>query len=142
MGYSHYWNIKEELTPAQFKEWADGVKIIVEIATEAGIKLGNGLGFDAPRIEETYVAFNGVGGEGHETFTIALDDTGFNFCKTGEKPYDTVVTASLILLKATLGENVIVSSDGNWSNWEGGILLYETVFAKTPEPILARTSAN
>ena len=132
MGYTHYWNIKDGLTPAQFKEWSDGVKIIADTAIEAGIQLGNGLGFDAPRIEETLVALNGVGGGGHETFGITLSDVGSDFCKTAEKPYDAVVTASLIHAKVIFGNLISVSSDGNWDDWQSGQVLYETAFGVTP----------
>jgi hypothetical protein len=132
MGYTHYWNIKEELTPAQFKEWSDGVKIIVDTAIEAGIQLGNGMGEDAPEIAENLVAFNGVGNNGHETFGITLSDTGSDFCKTAEKPYDAVVTASLIHAKVIFGKSISVSSDGNWEDWQMGQVLYETAFGVTP----------
>jgi len=137
VGYTHYWTIKQELTPAQFKEWTEGVKVIVETAIEAGIPLGNGLGFDAPNIDETLVALNGVGAGGHETFGIRLGDEGFDFCKTAEKPYDSVVTASLIHAKKIFGDSIEIKSDGDWNDWEGGQLLYETVFDIQPESVIA-----
>jgi NOL1/NOP2/fmu family ribosome biogenesis protein len=137
MGYTHYWTITKELTPAQFKEWTEGIKAIVETATEAGIPLGNGLGFDAPNIDETLVAFNGVGEGGHETFGIRLGDEGFDFCKTAEKPYDAVVTASLIHAKKIFGDAIEISSDGNWDEWDSGKVLYETVFDIQPESVLS-----
>ena len=137
MGYTHYWTIKQELTPTQFKEWSEGIKAIVETAIEAGIALGNGLGFDEPNIEETLVAFNGVGEGGHETFGIRLGDEGFDFCKTAEKPYDAVVTASLIHAKKIFGDSIEIKSDGGWIHWEGGQLLYETVFDIQPESVFS-----
>jgi hypothetical protein len=137
MGYTHYWTITKELTPAQFKEWTEGVKAIVETAIEAGISLGNGLGFDAPNIDETLVAFNGVGEGGHETFGIKLDDLGFDFCKTAQKPYDAVVTASLIHAKKIFGDAIEIKSDGDWDDWDSGKVLYETVFDIQPESVIA-----
>jgi NOL1/NOP2/fmu family ribosome biogenesis protein len=137
MGYTHYWTIKEELTPAQFKEWTEGVKVIVETATEAGIALGNGLGFDAPNNDETLVAFNGVVEGGHETFSIRIGDEGFDFCKTAQKPYDAVVTASLIHAKKIFGDAIEISSDGSWLDWQSGQVLYETVFDIQPESVIA-----
>ena len=137
MGYTHYWTIKEELTREQFITWAEGVKVIVETAIEAGIPLGNGLGEDAPEIADNVVAFNGVGNQGVETFGITIDDEGFDFCKTGRAPYDAAVTASLIHAKKIFGDAIEITSDGSWNNWEGGRLLYENVFDIQPESVLA-----
>jgi hypothetical protein len=136
MGYTHYWTIKEELTREQFITWAEGVKAIVETAIEAGIPLGNGIGEDAPELSENVVAFNGAGNQGVETFGISIDDEGFDFCKTGGALYDAAVTASLIHAKKIFGDAIEVTSDGSWNNWEGGRLLYETVFDIQPESVL------
>jgi hypothetical protein len=137
MGYTHYWTIKEELNREQFITWAEGVKVIVETAIEAGIPLGNGIGEDAPEIADNLVAFNGAGNQGVETFGIAIDDEGFDCCKTGEAPYDAAVTASLIHAKKIFGDAIEIKSDGNWDNWESGRLLYETVFDIQAESVLA-----
>jgi len=136
MGYTHYWTITKELTPAQFKEWAEGAKAIVETAIEAGIPLGNGLGEDEPFLTDFAVRFNGVGAGSHESFSIAIDSEGFDFCKTAQKPYDAVVTASLIYAKKIFGDAIEISSDGNWHDWDSGKVLYETVFDIQPESVL------
>ena len=133
MGYTHYWTIKDELNREKFIEWAEGVKVIVETAIEAGIPLGNGLGDDKPELSDSLVVFNGVGDGSHESFALSIDGDGFNFCKTARKPYDAVVTASLIHAKKIFGPAIEVSSDGGWDEWEGGQLLYETVFDVQPK---------
>ncbi len=137
MGYTHYWELKEGITPETFANWTEGVKAIVECAIDAGIALGDGNGVDAPVIDENLVCFNGVGENGHETFGIALGDTEYDFCKTNQKPYDAVVTASLIYAKQIFGDDIKIKSDGDWEDWEGGQLLYETVFDIQPESILS-----
>ncbi len=137
MGYTHYWTIKEELTPAQFKEWTEGVKAIVETAIEAGIPLGNGLGTGAPEITDSLVSLNGDEAGMFETFSIAFDDEGFDFCKTAQKPYDAVVTASLIHAKKIFGDAIEIKSDGDWDDWDSGKVLYETVFDIQPESVIA-----
>ena len=137
MGYSHRWTIKEEITPAKFSEWVNCVKEIVETAIDAGIPLGNGLGEDVPEIAENLVAFNGVGNQGHEVFGIALGDSGFDFCKTAEKPYDAAVTASLISAKIIFGSAIEIASDGNWDDWQSGRVLYETLFGFAPDSVLS-----
>jgi hypothetical protein len=129
MGYTHYWTVKEPISADAFAKIQEGIKAIIETATEAGIPI-------ADESTDGVIAFNGVGANSHETFVIKVGDTGFNFCKTAEKPYDSVVTASLILLNKELGLEVLISSDGGWHNWQGGRLLYETVFDIEPKSVL------
>jgi hypothetical protein len=47
------------------------------------------------------------------------------------------VTASLILAKKIFGEDISIRSDGNWTDWEDGQLLYESVYNIQPESVLA-----
>ena len=129
MGYTHYWTIKEELSADAFAKLQEGIKAIIQTANEAGISISD-------ESTDGTIAFNGIGANSHETFVIRVGDTGFNFCKTAEKPYDAVVTASLILLKKELGLEVLISSDGRWIDWQGGQLLYETVFGIEPKSVL------
>ena len=74
----------------------------------------------------------GVGQYEHETFIFAKTLDEFNFCKTAGKPYDMVVTASLIFAKKILGDALTIKSDGNWDDWDGGRLLYESTFDEIP----------
>lgn len=129
MGYTHYWTILEPINADAFAKLQEGIKAIIETANEAGISISN-------ESTDGVIAFNGAGRDAHETFVIKVGDTGFNFCKTAEKPYDAVVTASLILLKKELGIEVLISSDGRWIDWQSGQLLYETVFDIQPVSVL------
>ena len=130
MGYTHYWTLKEPISADAFAKLQEGIKAIIETANEAGISISN-------ESTDGTIAFNGAGRDAHETFVIQVGDKEFNFCKTAEKPYDAVVCASLILLKKELGDKVTVSSDGGWHRWQGGQLLYETVFDIQPESVLS-----
>ena len=136
MGYTHYWKFNQEPTPEKFTEFVEGVRQITATADEAGIPIGEEL------YKSDYVRFNGVGDGAHESFYIELPvgderyDDGF--CKTAQKPYDTAVTASLILAKKIFGEDIEIRSDGNWSDWQGGQLLYESVFNVQPENVLVK----
>jgi hypothetical protein len=47
------------------------------------------------------------------------------------------VTASLILAKKIFGEDISIRSDGNWTDWEDGQLLYESVYNIQPVSVLA-----
>jgi hypothetical protein len=48
------------------------------------------------------------------------------------------VTAILILLKKELGDSIKITSDGTWNDWEGGRLLFETVFDEQPESVISK----
>jgi hypothetical protein len=100
MGYTHYWKINEPIErQMRSTSCKRESRRLLETAVDAGIPI------DDESTDGT-IAFNGVDGNSHETFFIQVGDTGFNFCKTAEKPYDAVVTASLILLKKELGAEV------------------------------------
>ena len=131
MGYTHYWTLEKPITEDFFESIRDRVKEIVETAREAGIPLETNFGID-------YFAINGQAEGAHETFSVNVEDNDFNFCKTAEKPYDAVVTAILILLKKELGDSIKITSDGTWNNWEGGRLLFETVFDEQPESVISK----
>jgi len=127
MGYTHYWKFNEKPSEEKFSELVEGVKQLVATAEEAGIPIGEQV------YESGYFSFNGVEAGAHETFSIDIRTQEEDFCKTAEKPYDTAVTASLILAKKIFGEDFEVRSDGRWKDWEGGILLYESVFNIEPK---------
>ncbi len=131
MGYTHYWNFNEKPSQEKFAELVEGVKQIVATAEEAGIAIGEQV------YESGYFSFNGVDAGAHETFSIDIRTQEEDFCKTAEKPYDMVVTASLILAKKIFGDDIEIRSDGNWSDWESGQLLYESVYDIQPENVLA-----
>jgi hypothetical protein len=130
MGYTHYWNFIEEPSREKFIEFAEGVKQLVATAQEAGIEIAD------EEYGDDKIVFNGVGANAHETFFVSADGVDFNFCKTAQKPYDTAVTASLILAKKIFGDNIKVSSDGDWTDWQSGQLLYESVYDIQPENFL------
>ena len=130
MGYTHYWTIGNGIEQADWDKFLVGARQIIETADAAGIALQDDSAGAA-------IFINGVGASAHESFVITSEDVGFNFCKTAQKPYDTVVTAILIHAKVIFGKNIDIKSDGEWSDWEGGRLLYETVFDTQPESVIA-----
>jgi len=130
MGYTHYWTLENGIEQSKWDEFLHGARQIIGTATEAGILLEDNSAGAA-------IYINGVGADSHETFVITSEDTGFNFCKTAQKPYDMVVTAILIHLKQCLGSEVVVKSDGKWQDWESGQLLFESVFNTPPVSVLA-----
>ena len=129
MGYTHYWTLGNGIEQADWDKFLVGARQIIETADAAGIALQDDSAGAA-------IFINGVGANAHESFVITSEDVGFNFCKTAQKPYDTVVTAILIHLKQSLGSLVVVTSDGSWNDWSDGRLLYETVYDIQPESVI------
>ena len=128
MGYTHYWTLKNGIEQADWNKFLEGARKIIETAKDAGILIeDNSAGAS--------IYFNGVGAGAHETFVITTEDIGYNFCKTAEKPYDMVVTAILIFAKKVFGDEILITSDGRWEDWESGQLLYESVYNTQSEPV-------
>jgi hypothetical protein len=130
VGYSHYWIIADPIEGEAWQKFRDGAEAIIQIAHDAGIPVHNASDSES-------INFNGTGVAAHETFVISQGDAEFDFCKTAQKPYDTIVCAVLIHLKAVLGDGVLIKSDGKWDeDWESAQLLYETTFDIQPENVL------
>ena len=147
MGYTHY-NYRPRKNAGSaymYGKLALDAKAICEYAYTIGIKLGDWSGENgtSPQFTEGEFSLNGIDEMSHETFTWKALPTQvewrkdepeiFDFCKTAMKPYDAVVTAILIRAKEIYGSCVSISSDGDWSEWQDGRDLYETVFGETAE---------
>jgi hypothetical protein len=89
MGYTHYWR-HAELPADLFAEIAADAKAIVE---NSPVPLAGWDGTGAPEFAETEFSLNGADPDDYETFSLGTEATDFDFCKTGERPYDIVVTA-------------------------------------------------
>lgn len=134
MGYTHYWYRKPELDAKTFVEFS---KDIARLIASAAVPVARE--YDDPQtrplVDVDEIRFNGIDGDGHETFHIGMknggrkqdDGTVFDFCKTARKPYDLLVTASLIAAKKHFGEDIKVSSDGDDEDWEEARDLCERV---------------
>ena len=102
MGYTHYWTLESENAPTP-QEWGE---IVDEIFTEflecnaEKIICREYNRFDEPpEINYDRIIFNGKGENGYETFWLDPTDDGFQFCKTGKKPYDKFVVRALQIAK-------------------------------------------
>ncbi|QOD06092.1 hypothetical protein [Pseudarthrobacter sp. BIM B-2242] len=123
MGYSHY-SADATATPAVI---ADTCSII----ETSGIAICGPLGTGAPKLDlEDGIWLNGSEAldEDYETFhlpgTDGVDGSGLDgFCKTGRRPYDTVVTA--IYISAAVRNGQRFGTDGTWEDWAAGITLFE-----------------
>ncbi len=105
MGYSHYWKLNRQVSDAEFELFLDDVERI-----DPSLVISQ----DGERM---------VWKEVWETFVFRRTDTRFRFCKTGQNGGDEYVTAVLAVAKHHFGDDLQVSSDGNWSDWAKGLLI-------------------
>lgn len=113
MGYTHYWKTLKEFSPTQWDRLTLATKSIIKQANAQGIKIAGSDGTGKPKISSDSICLNGQGeDDSHETFHLARNPTEFEFCKTAEKPYDSVVVSILAKAKEIAGDNIELSSDG------------------------------
>lgn len=120
MGYTHYWD-NAGFTPHQWKEACTNAKLIIR-ASDVPVQWE----YDdnrKPEISRRCIRFNGVDGDGHETFYIDRQRSS-GFCKTAREPYDEIVVAILIML-VKVSEEFGWTSDGSGPDFADGIALYE-----------------
>lgn len=136
MGYTQYWQqsanaytydsfnelcgmISEIVATAAKEPWSIGIEM-VDLGSDDVICL-NGASLDGSDDEDL----------AHEDFAIERFGSGFKFCKTARKPYDTVVVASLIAAELIANRNSVsldLSSDGEVEEWSDGVKLFEACF--------------
>lgn len=102
MGFTRYWRIKK-LDQKKFDHFAHLCTMIIR---------GSKIPLSDVFLKDSEVSFNGVGDDAHETFSISVSDTGFNFCKTQHKPYDELVVACLYFATNIFKDDISVTSDG------------------------------
>lgn len=119
MGYTHYWEFKDNIAPKNFKDGENKFARAAELirkaynkVTEMGIEIADGMGEGEPTISDREVYFNGKGDESCETFGIQANDGKWNFCKTARRPYDLLVCVSLLAFKEAFGDDFSYKSDG------------------------------
>lgn len=125
MSYTHYWKSKPHrcLKASQFKILSQQVKQIIERAKLPDYSIKINVHNLTPKL----ISFNGwkPNEEDHETFHLDYNEenTDFQFCKTARKPYDTVVTATLIAAHLMSKGKIKISSDGDAEDWLKGFIL-------------------
>lgn len=119
MGYTHYATLARPITAAEVGALAEDIESIID---QSGVPVAYEYDatFESPQLNAEGIHYNGLDDDGHETFAIYPGDTGFMFWKTARKPYDVVVTASLLALQDHLKGDVKISSDGDAADWAAG----------------------
>lgn len=125
MGYTHYYKYQGSLPEAQFNAFVEDCQVLFEIHwVAARICYESDVPDEPPEAsaERGIVRFNGKDGDGHETFVLTRQSSGFPFCVTARKPYDRVVTAVLLLAAHHFGDLIKISSDGDMDgvDWAPG----------------------
>lgn len=129
MGYSHYMDQIKPAEPIAWQAICDDFRKMMATALlnqPLPIQLESDDG-GQPLVDDTYIIFNGIGNNGHETMVLQRDGKEFQFCKTARKPYGRVVTALLILADFHSPNTWLVTSDGEPDDWQEGLELARTV---------------
>lgn len=113
MGYTHYFELKKEPTPAKFKKVVDTLNAIFAEHKDLRKLLAGWDGKGEPEFTSDIIRFNGRGKNSYETFAVLRTKPEWSFCKTQYCPYDVVVCITLLVLKKVLGPSTFsFSSDG------------------------------
>ena len=139
MGYTHYWDLKGEVTPETKKQMKTAVwelNLLIDrlpgtTDTAGGyyadepLKICGGDGTGKPNITDEVICFNGCAKDGndYESFYFNINNVEWTFCKTARKPYDFVVCLALICLTNNL-EGFKFSSDGGLDDWKPAVDFY------------------
>mgnify|MGYP003971381979 CR=1 FL=1 len=111
MGYTHYWKHDEVIKA----DWRKAIEEVDKVLRRHHGVLQFEYDNDAkPEANDSSIRFNGIDEDGHETFWVSPEATGFSFCKTARKPYDLAVCEVLIILSCLCGFDV--SSDGDFDD--------------------------
>jgi hypothetical protein len=110
-------------------EWTELLKRTKKMLDETNIPVtsGDGKAGGEPNLNDTYISFNGVEEDSHETAYLtkkpakkpwALEEKlCFDFCKTARKPYDSLVMELFLNALDILGpERCRVSNDDGYSS--------------------------
>jgi hypothetical protein len=152
MGYTTYYNFKG-VTQEQVRLGFDNArKTLTDILKRYEDMIQYEYDDNAPaEISRDGLRFNGIGEDGYETFVVANDGSGFNFCKTANKHYDIVVCECLLVLKCYI-PHMYLGSDGFYAvgedlemegYWEEAIRNVERIYGIKTEKIMEkRTDSN
>jgi hypothetical protein len=137
MGYTHYFSFSKAIRGDALKTektYQKAVKECAKIIRHYSETFGGLSGFSAHTSNYGGIMVNGSERVGQcepfvlrEHYSQNLDGGGAWFCKTRQYPYDTVVTACLIVLNHRLGDTVAIGSDGNKDDWNDGLTLAQKV---------------
>jgi hypothetical protein len=135
MGHTHYWSFTSNRgkTSQMEKKYQIAIRKCAKVVRYYSETFGGLSGYTAHDKTFQYggLKVNGSARVGQcEDFIMRehlSENETFSFCKTRQYPYDTVVTACLIILKHYLGDSIEVKSDGFVSEWADGLILAQKI---------------
>jgi hypothetical protein len=135
MGYTHYFTQKRDFSDEEWDEICNIVKKVLDsdlcpIRFECDSE-------EPPLVDNSQIRFNGIEGDGHETFRITHEMPEempfigtFRCCKTARKGYDLIVCLALLAVHNVAPDAVEISSDGEWDGeWDDSKAIYQTMFS-------------
>jgi len=133
MGYTHYFYQKRDLTDAEWNHLADMVKTLINVTSNQLTVRHKFDSVEPPLIDNDTICFNGVDNDGHEPFVITrkMCDAR-SFCKTAGKPYDRLVTSTLLAVLHIARDAWDVNSDGDIYDWKAGLDLVTSISGYMP----------
>lgn len=131
MGYTHYFGENKPIPDKAWSKICEKAHKILEYVSSQDIKLVYEYNeiHQPPVISDKdpkVIRFNGPEEEGHETFSIAPESTGFNFCKTARKPYDLAVGLVLLAVHDEAPGCCDIGSDGRWNEPDEWLNIWHT----------------
>jgi len=149
MGYTHYWTFKPvkrgqtKQVNAAYKAAITDCNKVISFWQSMANDEDRLSGYSAHEAPGTYlgVNFNGKQELAHEDFVLRdfyKNNGQGGFCKTAQKPYDTVVTACLAILKHHLRDQIVVDSDGRPKDFNKGLGLVIAALNYRPANPLGR----
>ncbi len=134
MGYTHRWSFSSNRgkTAQMETKYQTAIAKCAKVVRAYSAEFGGLSGYTAHDKSGRYggLKVNGSREYSHEDFCMRehlSENESSGFCKTAQKPYDTVVVACLIILAHYLGDSISVSSDGSVSDWADGLTLVQKV---------------
>lgn len=126
MGYTHYFPPKRSFTGDEWLKIGRACREVVQHPDCPTLTADDESDEHGVVICDTEILFNGLGDDAHETFVVGrVSDGKFKFCKTAQKPYDAAVVACLVLMEHFAPGVLKISSDGDPTDWAGGLALAE-----------------
>ena len=111
MGYTHYWQFKGKVPEGVWAAFEEDARRVV-YNTPVQLAGWDGELGSEPYVDSSTVSLNGLSPDDYESFVFINGARGF--CKTNRKPYDLVVCALLVVAKRHFGDQLVVTSNGDW----------------------------